>query len=254
MNLTKYHEIDRKFNWFLIACQGNRISFIRCILVQHLGNLNETSRVDERTKTALEARVSSQKAEYERERKKLDEFSPVRSLIEKSERVRKVIDAVVPNLFPLKIKQLAKAMTSVYKQLAHKDQVSKIEINDDGNTHILSKSGKEIQFDRSAGENQLFATALIAGLAKVSGVKAPMVVDTPLGRLDSMHRKNILTFWAEDKNRQVVLLSQDEEIDHQYFKQIKKNVSKTYLLEHTDVGDGIGRTTAIEDAYFTGNH
>lgn len=219
-----------------------------------MDDINENSRVDERTKIALEAKISSQKAEYERERKKLDEFSPVRNIIEKSERVRKVIDAVIPNLFPLKIKQLAKAMTAVYKQLAHKDLVSKIEINDDGNTHILSKSGKEIQFDRSAGENQLFATALIAGLAKVSGVKAPMVVDTPLGRLDSMHRKNILTFWAEDKNRQVILLSQDEEIDPKYFKQIKNSVSKTYLLEHTDVGDGIGRTTAIENAYFMGNN
>jgi DNA sulfur modification protein DndD len=217
---------------------------------ENLDQLSEDMRTDDRKLHSLEAQVTSQKAEYEREQKKLDDSSPVRAVIEKSERVRKVIEALVPSLFPLKVKELAMAMTTVYKQLAHKDQVAKIEINDDGSTCILGKSGKEISFDRSAGENQIFATALIAGLAKVSGVKAPMVVDTPLGRLDSKHRQNILKFWTDEKIRQVILLSQDKEIDHGFYKQIANSVSKTYLLEHIDVGDGIGRTTAKEGTYF----
>ena len=212
--------------------------------------LVERIRTDDRKITTLEAQVTAQKAEYEREKKKLDESSPVRAFIEKSERVRRVIDNVIPALFPLKVRELANAMTSVYMQLAHKDQVAKIEIADDGTTRILGKTGKEITFDRSAGENQIFATALIAGLAKVSGVKAPMVVDTPLGRLDSKHRANILSFWTADKTRQVILLSQDEEIDYHFYKDIAASVNKTYLLEHIDVGDGIGRTTAREDEYF----
>jgi DNA sulfur modification protein DndD len=212
--------------------------------------LEDRIRADDRKVVALESIVTQQKADYERQKRALDESSPVRSLIKKSERVRAVIDDVIPALFPLKVKELAHAMTTVYKQLAHKNLVSKIEIHDDGTTQILGKNGKEIPFDRSAGENQIFATALIAGLAKVSGVKAPMVVDTPLGRLDSKHRQNILTFWTNESNRQVILLSQDKEIDHTFFQQIKEHVGKTYLLEHVDVGDGIGRTTAQEDAYF----
>lgn len=150
----------------------------------------------------------------------------------------------------MKVKELARAMTTVYKSLAHKNQVSKIQIANDGSARVLGKSGKEISFDRSAGENQIFATALIAGLAKVSGVKAPMIVDTPLGRLDSKHRINILKFWTSGKNRQVILLSQDEEIDDEFYKQIKESVSKTYLLQYMDVGDGIGRSTAKENDYF----
>ena len=71
-------------------------------------------------------------------------------------------------------------MTDVYHSLAHKDQVARIDIDETGQTKVLSKEGDEIFFDRSAGENQLFATALIAGLAKVSGMDAPLVVDTPL--------------------------------------------------------------------------
>lgn len=212
--------------------------------------LSDGARSDDRKLVSLEATVMQQHAEYERERGKLDDSSPVRALIERSERVRRVIDQVVPALFPLKVKDLAGAMTTVYRQLAHKDQVAKIEISDDGRTRILGKTGKELTFDRSAGENQIFATALIAGLAKVSGVSAPMVVDTPLGRLDSNHRDNILKFWTSDPDRQVILLSQDEEIDHTFYKQISGSVGKTYLLEHAEVGDGIGRTTAVENKYF----
>lgn len=212
--------------------------------------LSDRVRLDDRTMVTLEAQVSSMRADYMRERGRLDESSPVRAVIEKSERVRTVLDEVIPALFPLKVRALGKAMTDVYKQLAHKHQVDKIEIADDGTARILSTNGKEIMFERSAGENQIFATALIAGLARVSGVKAPMVVDTPLGRLDSKHRDNILKFWTADQSRQVILLSQDEEIDFHFYKEIADNVCKTYLLDHEDVGDGIGRTTAKEGKYF----
>ncbi|PAP96927.1 DNA sulfur modification protein DndD [Mesorhizobium wenxiniae] len=219
-------------------------------LQQKIDSVDEEIRADERRRTGLETQVVTQRADYERERKKLDDSSPARSVIKKSDRIRRVIEDLIPALFPLKVKQLASSMTQVYRQLAHKDQVSRIFISNDGTSQILGKSGRPITFDRSAGENQIFATALIAGLAKVSGINAPLVVDTPLGRLDSRHRHNILQFWTSDESRQVILLSQDKEIDAEFHRRISKHVAKTYLLDHTDVGDGVGRTSAREDRYF----
>jgi DNA sulfur modification protein DndD len=219
---------------------------------QKTSELSESMRADERLLVGIEAKIIRQRAEYERDRAKLDESSPARVIIERSDRVRHVIESLIPALFPLKVGELAANMTLVYKQLAHKEQVERIEIKNDGTTEILSKSGKILKFDRSAGENQIFATALIAGLAKVSGVNAPLVVDTPLGRLDSTHRDNILQFWTSDRNRQVILLSQDKEIDANLRAKIGESISCTYLLTHEDVGDGIGRTTAHADEYFSG--
>lgn len=206
----------------------------------------------QRELVSLESAIHQTRATYESERQRRDSSSPDRNLIQKSERTRTIIESVIPQLFPLKVRQLSTSMTKVYKQLAHKSQVAKIVIDNDGTTQILSANGKELNFDRSAGENQIFATALIAGLAEVSKIDAPLVVDTPLGRLDSKHRENIFGFWTSDESRQVILLSQDEEISPAHFKSIKKNVCKTYLLEHTEVGDGIGRTIAREDKYFNG--
>lgn len=44
----------------------------------------------------------------------------MRALIGKSERVRQVVDEVIPALFPLKVKELGRAMTDIYKRLPDK--------------------------------------------------------------------------------------------------------------------------------------
>lgn len=247
------HELSRKISHLDGIDRDGTLASLKKELeavTTQIDTASDQSREQDRRLIALEAQIGNMRADYAREKSRLDDSSPVRALLEKSERVRRVIDEVIPALFPLKVRSLGKAMTEFYKQLAHKHQVDRIEISDTGVTRVLSATGSEIEFDRSAGENQIFATALIAGLAKVSGVRAPMVVDTPLGRLDSKHRDNILKFWTSDTSRQVILLSQDEEIDFHFFKHIKDNVAKTYLLAHEDVGEGIGRTTAKENQYF----
>lgn len=204
----------------------------------------------EREVKALDQMVKDLRATYEREHEKFILANPVNSLIGKAERVQKLIQALVPRLYSLKTKHLAEAMSRVFRELAHKSHVDSIEIDEDGTSRLISASGNEIKFDKSAGEDQLFATSLIAALAQVSGIKAPLVVDTPLGRLDSRHRNNILEFWVSDKNRQVILLSQDEEIDHALYKKIEKHVLKTYMLSHQELGDGVGKTIATENSYF----
>lgn len=204
----------------------------------------------ERETIALDQMVKDLRATYEREHEKFILANPVNSLIGKAERVQKLIQALVPRLYSLKTKHLAEAMSRVFKELAHKTHVDSIEIDEDGSTRLLSEYGNEIKFDKSAGEDQLFATSLIAALAQVSGIKAPLVVDTPLGRLDSRHRDNILDFWVSDKNRQVILLSQDKEIDNALYKKIERHVLKTYMLSHQELGNGVGKTIATEDTYF----
>ena len=241
--IARVEGIDRDGTLNDLTANLNRIS-------SEMDSVEQSIKDKEREEYSIEVTVSNTKASYSHEKSRLDETSPVRSLLGKSARVRSVIDEVVPLLFPLKVKALASSMTRVYKQLAHKNQVAKIEIDDDGTTRILGKSGKEMTFDRSAGENQIFATALIAGLAEVSEINAPLVVDTPLGRLDSTHRENIFKFWIGTPNRQVILLSQDKEIDGDFYSRIEKHVGATFLLKNSDVGDGIGRTEVIAGEYF----
>jgi len=204
----------------------------------------------ERHLSSLKGTIDQERALYTREHEKFVHANPVKSMVGRAERVCNLIGELIPQLYTLKVKQLAEAMTDVYKKLAHKNQVHRIDIDETGQTRILSREGDEIPFDRSAGENQVFATALLAGLANISGIDAPLVVDTPLGRLDSTHRANILKYWVSDKKRQVILLSQDKEIDRETYETLEPSVAKTYLLQYSEIGSGVGRTVASENDYF----
>ncbi len=210
---------------------------------------NELSDIEKRTAT-LQVNINNGRSNYQREHEKFLKANPVKSDVARAERVCKLISDLIPSLYSLKVNRLAHAMTTVFQQLSHKKQVARIEINEAGKSRLISFEGDEITFDKSAGEDQLFATSLLAGLAEISGIKAPLVVDTPLARLDSNHRKNILNYWVSDKNRQVFLLSQDKEIDASVLNELKDSIAQTYLLQHQQIGNGVGMTTATKNTYF----
>lgn len=200
--------------------------------------------------TAIEATLAQDRAAYAREHERLVRAAPAQSNIAKAERVRNLISALIPELYALKTRRLSEAMTAAFGRLAHTPWFDRILVDELGRSRLYSRDGNEVDFDKSAGENQLFVTALLAGLAEVSGVNAPLVVDTPLGRLDVQHRQNILDFWLSDKNRQVILLSQDAEIGEDLFRRMQPALAKTYLLHHEVIGQGVSKTVAYPDLYF----
>ena len=86
----------------------------------------------------------------------------------------------------------------------------------------------------SAGERQLLAVAVLWALAKASGIELPTVIDTPLGRLDSEHRRAFVENYFPNAGRQVILLSTDEELVGSYYDAIKKHLSHQYLIEYDE--------------------
>lgn len=86
----------------------------------------------------------------------------------------------------------------------------------------------------SAGERQLLAISTIWGLARASGRPLPVVIDTPLGRLDSAHRKLLVERYFPQASHQVILLSTDEEIDNALYKDLEPFIARTYRLDYDD--------------------
>jgi DNA sulfur modification protein DndD len=111
---------------------------------------------------------------------------------------------------------------------------------------LLDPDGKVVPFQiLSAGERQLLATAILWGLAKVSGRPVPLVIDTPLGRLDSHHRSHIVQRYFPAASHQVILLSTDEEIIGRYLEMIRPSVGREYLLEFDDAN----RESSVKQGY-----
>jgi len=98
----------------------------------------------------------------------------------------------------------------------------------------------------SAGERQLLAVALLWGLAQASGRPLPVVIDTPLGRLDGQHRTHLVERYFPHASHQVILLSTDQEIDETAWQRLKPAIGHTYYLHHPR---GVKGTT-IENGYF----
>ncbi|KOP27931.1 DNA sulfur modification protein DndD [Hapalosiphon sp. MRB220] len=172
-------------------------------------------------------------------------------IITASARVQETLKLFRERLTLRKLNKLENEVTECFRYLLHKsDLVHRIVI--DTNTFGLSLfdlQGKPVPKHRlSAGEKQLLAIAFLWGLARVSGLRLPVAIDTPLGRLDSSHRTNLVERYFPSASYQVILLSTDTEIGEKEVKTLRENeaIAREYLLKY----DSSTRQTTIEPGYF----
>lgn len=99
----------------------------------------------------------------------------------------------------------------------------------------------------SAGERQLLAISLVWGMSRVSGRPLPTAIDTPLGRLDSIHRKYLVNRYFPQASHQVLLFSTDEEITGPLFKSLEKHVGRKYHIAYDEAKD----VSTITEGYFS---
>lgn len=98
----------------------------------------------------------------------------------------------------------------------------------------------------SAGEQQIFVMSLYQSLAEIRTSELPFVIDTPLARIDSEHRRNIIDHFFSQLPGQVIILSTDEEINSEGIVALSPQISDVYLIEHQEDGT----TSVSRGAYF----
>ena len=74
----------------------------------------------------------------------------------------------------------------------------------------------------------------------------PYVIDTPLGRLDSIHRRNLMEYYFPYLSEQVIILSTDTEVNKEFNDVIKEHISKSYKLHY----DQVNKFTKVVEGYF----
>lgn len=148
---------------------------------------------------------------------------------------------------------LAKTMTDCYRKLAYKKHLI-AEIQMDPVTldlHYLNDNGEEIEKKKlSAGEKQLMVISLLWALAICSKKKLPVIIDTPLSRLDSIHREALITTYFPNASDQTIILSTDSEIDQKYYKLMKPYIGDEFTLMYDDE---LMRTFIKKGYLFEGN-
>ena len=169
--------------------------------------------------------------------------------VEYSDKIKQIINQFQVRALNYHVKKLEKFIFDCFKTLLRKKNlVKKIKIDTNNyELKIYDKKGYEINSENlSAGERQLLAVAILWGLTKASTSVAPTIIDTPLGRLDSTHRTNIVEQYFPQASKQVILLSTDEEINERYLKKINPYLSRSYLVEYDHNKNG----SKIQEGYF----
>lgn len=136
-----------------------------------------------------------------------------------------------------------------FKQLLRKKHLgSGVKIDPENYTlSLIDSTGEPVPPERlSAGERQLLATAMLWGLADSSSRQLPVIIDTPLGRLDRTHRSNLVTEYFPNASSQVVLLSTDEEIDERWLPILETSIARMYLIDFDDEQ----QCSSVKDGYF----
>ena len=169
-------------------------------------------------------------------------------IIKYTHKVMKVLDIYKIRLQQKKIKVLAETMTSCYKQLANKKTlINSIQMDPETlDFYYYNDQNDIVPKNRlSAGEKQLMVVALLWSLAICSKRKLPVIIDTPLSRLDSLHRVALIKTYFPNASDQTIILSTDSEIFGEYYEALKENVGDEYTLRYDDVT----KSTTIQEGY-----
>lgn len=180
--------------------------------------------------------------------------SPVQEKLDLAYKVNTVVDEAQEQLIPLCQKALEDRCTYHFTRMIS-DEYKKFSVKFDPDTEPRLESGSHVVYvtGLSGAQKRAFGLAFTLAVADVSNQSAPIIVDTPVGNMDSKYRDRVLKHVAKAAPGQVVFLSHDEEISEEYKKKLERYILKTYKLDFKQVDDGCGETTIIEDKYFGDN-
>lgn len=169
--------------------------------------------------------------------------------IEECDALANLLNQFTIRLRQNKIHMLQEKTFEMYRRLSSKSGLIK-DLRIDEKTYEITITGRDGHDIRksslSAGEKEIFAVSLLWGLAQTSELKLPIIIDTPLSRLDSSHRDNIVNNYFPNAAEQVIVLSTDTEIDLEYYKMLEPYLSGAASLEF----DQRQELTTIKEGYF----
>ena len=109
----------------------------------------------------------------------------------------------------------------------------KLKISEDFSMKVVRNDNTELpthKYSPSAGASQIVATSMIGGLNKFATRDAPIIIDTPMGRLDPEHRHNLIQYYSKMGN-QIIILYQPSELDGDDIQSIRNHIASEWVVE-----------------------
>ncbi len=113
------------------------------------------------------------------------------SELELSEKLLSVFSSAVSNYRDSMRRKIGSRASETFGNLTTEKQFDELQINESYGLNLIIDGH---QVSRSAGAEQIVALSLIEALNYHGRRKGPMLMDTPAGRLDRTHRKNVMNY------------------------------------------------------------
>ncbi len=185
----------------------------------------------EQQKEVVEERKDDWQREVEREKK----HETILRKISFVENARDKVESIEKEILEQVRTETEDSLQTFFNDLIWKDEPYDIELTDDYEVHVYGPSGEKNLGSLSAGERQVLALSFMSALAQISGFSAPILIDTPLGRISSKPKKRIaqnVPNYLEDT--QVTFLMTDEEYTDEVRAFLKDKVANEYHLDYAD--------------------
>jgi DNA sulfur modification protein DndD len=192
-------------------------------------NQNTLGRHEQEIETLLESLAEIVKSREKEEKKQME----LRLLSKKEELARRSSEAIenIKNEFYERTRiEIEKETKRVFSELAWKqDHFKDIQLDQDFRLEIIDKWGRPSREEISAGERQILSLSFIAAMARLSGEEAPIIMDTPFGRLSGNHLEKVASEFPE-LVPQLILMVTDREWEGTSGTGIQSRVGYQYKL------------------------
>jgi len=147
-----------------------------------------------------------------------------------AEKTKIVLEEYSNKLITRKLELLEKSVLDKFNLMCRKQQyLDAVKI--DPFTFDIKLSKRKIQIEHtllSAGEKQLLILAFLWGLRELTNISLPLIIDTPLARLDAEHRRSFLTKFLPAIQPQIILIGTELEINSSVLEEIQTHIVHNY--------------------------
>lgn len=231
-------EIKRNLFNLEVGANGNAEEFRR--VSNQLAELEEGIAKQNQLKgqwTARQTEAASSESKWAAEVKRLEESQDqVSQAAQDSRFVLKAVRAL--NEIGERIKtatrtELEAMINERFKRIIQHPLIDRISLDEGYVLTFHDKSGKSIgRTSLSSGMKQLAATALLWAMKDSAGSEVPVIIDTPLGRIDRENQEHLLRAYYPVLSHQVIILPTNAEIDDRKLKLLSDKVATHYRIRN----------------------
>lgn len=197
--------------------------------LKEIGKLEESIEVSKKKVANNHQRIKTLDEKFQRESEQNEKSKQARKAVDRLLKIEAVIEAASERQAEAMRQKVEEYTSHAYTAMTHETHHERVKVAKDTFAMTIIDDYGEPVHEPSAGATQILALSLIISLGQIGRKLGPLIMDTPLGRLDSVHRLNVLEYLPKHSH-QVAMFYHSGEIDGAMYDRMTHMIGKSYLI------------------------